>query len=264
MRLAFKLPFDHPLRVATINNFTRAEIEDWQQGFPQVFRRLLGFADPFTAKRFKGLNVDAFNPFRDVGNLLTMAGMVSATNPIIQTVLRGVGVDPMGGGPEYAPNFIYDPTAPDASSLDAGNPIINLAGSIVPQARTIARFVGMDEQFRKLEESNPAAAQRMLLSGLRLPIVYRDIDVQEALALEEIKRFDAYRKAVGDAKEGDVGQLRRFDPAAVEQLVVAQQQAAEPVPSGNPLTSASRAFVARSQRRQGAGPLLPPTQFVTV
>ena len=275
MRLAFKLPFDHPARVAVINNFTRAELEDWQSEFPQIFRRILGFADPETADRFVGLNVDAFNPFRDVGNILTMGGMVAMTNPMIQQVFRAVGVDPMSGGPEYAPNFVYDPSSPSGTELDSGNPVINLAGSIVPQARALARWAGMDEEFRSLERTNPAAAQRMLLSGLRVPIVYRDIDVDEVLGKEEIRRFNAYRKAAGEAKKGDGGALARFDPALAERLVALtagqrdQQaerigQVVEQVEQGNPLTAAARLNVEAADEIRGTQPLLPATQFVTV
>lgn len=275
MRLAFKLPFDHPARVAIINNFTRAELEDWQSEYPQIFRRLLGFADPETADRFVGLNVDAFNPFRDVGNILTMGGMVAMTNPMIQQVFKAVGVDPMSGGPEYAPNFVYDPSSPSGTELDSGNPIINLAGSIVPQARAIARWAGMDEEFRALEVSNPAAAQRMLLSGLRVPIVYRDVDVDEVLGKEEIRRFNAYRTAAAQAKKGNVGELARFDPVLAEKLVAltagqreSQQQeiaaVAEQVESGNPLTAAARLNVEAADEIRGTQPLLPASQFVTV
>lgn len=278
MRLAFKLPFDHPLRVAVINNFTRAEIEDWQSGYPQIFRRILGFADPKTSDNFVGMNVDAFNPFRDIGNTLTMAGMVAATNPIIQQVFKSVGVDPMSGGPEYAPHFVYDATEPSGQALDTGNPIIDLAGSIVPQARAIARWAGMDEQFRQLEASNPAAAHRALLSGLRLPIIYRDVNVPEALALEEVKRFNAFRKAVSEAKDGNVGQLRRFDPVMAEQIMAAQSSDSgggssapaaaspllPPVPASNPLVAVGRSQMAAAGRVRGKAPLLPAAQFVTV
>jgi len=282
MRLAFKLPFDHPARVAIINNFTRAEIADWQSEYPQIFRRLLGVQNPETSDRFLGMNVDAFNPFRDVGNIMTMGGMVASSNPIIQQIFKGVGVDPMSGGPEYAPNFIYDPSSPSGSELDSGNPIINLAGSIIPQSRALARWAGVDEEFRALESSNPAAAQRMLLSGFRLPIIYRDVDVNEVLGKEEIRRFDAFRKATGEAKKGKGEQLARFDPALAQRLVAMSSQANKaqqaeidatvaaveggglPTPAGNPLTSAARMNVERANRVRGTQPLMSPTQFITV
>lgn len=272
MRAALKYPFDHPTRVAVINAFTRAEIDDWQSRYPQIFRRLLGVPDVDNMDTFTGLNVDSFNPFRDVGNILTLGGMLSATNPLIQFVFKSVGVDPMSGGPEYAPNFVYDINEPMSRAYDSGNPVINLAKDIVPQLEAVSRFFGMDADFRKLEQENPAAANRALLSGLRLPQIYRTVNINEVLAKEEIKRFDDYGKAKRDL---DIDRLARYSPeeAQLAKAMAEKQDAVDAAKSGQIEQMAAGGFtlpknpaaLSRMVVDSGGGPPANPlSAFITV
>ena len=265
IRAAIKYPFDHPLRVAVINAFTRAEIEDWQSRYPQIFRRLLGVPDVDNKDKWLAMNVDSFNPFRDVGNIFTLGGMLSASNPLIQFIFKSVGVDPMQAGPEYAPNFVYDPLEPGGKSYDAGNPIVNLAKDIVPQLDVLGKWMGLDADFRELEQSNPSAAQRALISGLRIPLIFREINVNELVAKEEIKRFDDYRKAVRDM---DVDRLARYSPEEAElaRAMAEQEDAAQEASQGSQLQlpkdprALSRIVVGG---RQGP-PSNPLSAFITV
>lgn len=259
MRAAVKFPFDHPVRVAVINAFTRAEIEDWESRYPPIFRRLLGMADVDEKDHWLGINVDSFNPFRDVGNLMTMGTLLSSTHPMIQTALQQVGVDPMSGGPEYAPHFIYDPVNAGGRSYDAGNPIINLAADLVPQSQAIARWMGLDSDFRQFAEENPAAANRAIASGLRIPIVYRDVDVNAEVAKDEIKRFNDLRLA---AQDMDLQRVGRYDPQLAELLAAsAAQDAAEE----QAIQQAPPAELAKRIVKGGGGPPANPlSAFVTV
>lgn len=266
LRAAIKYPFDHPVRVAVINAFTRAEIEDWQSRYPQIFRRLLGVPNVDDVDSWKAMNVDSFNPFRDVGNLFTMGGMLTATNPLIQFVFKSVGVDPMSGGPEYAPSFVYDPLEPSGKTYDSGNPIINLAKDIVPQLDVLGKWMGMDADFRELEASNPAAAQRAIISGLRIPIVFREINVNELLAKEEIKRFDDYRKA---ATSMDVDRLARYSPELGElakSMAEKEQDLADAAGGASEfqLPRDPRALARIVARANGGPPSNPISAFVTV
>jgi hypothetical protein len=266
LRAAIKYPFDHPVRVAIINAFTRAEIEDWQSRYPQIFRRLLGVPNVDEVDSWKAMNVDSFNPFRDVGNLFTMGGMLTSTNPLIQFVFKSVGVDPMSAGPEYAPNFVYDPLEPSGKTYDSGNPIINLAKDIVPQLDVLGKWMGLDADFRELEASNPAAAQRAILTGLRIPIVFREINVNELLAKEEIKRFDDYRKA---ASAMDVDRLARYSPELAElaESMAEKEQSIADAAGAAPqlqLPRDPRALSRIVSRGNGGPPSNPISDFVTV
>lgn len=213
MRAALKFPFDHPLRVSVINALTRAEQDDWMSGYPPIFRNLLGWTPDENDETFMGLNVNSFNPFRDTGNLLTLAGILGATNPVISAVFESMGIDTLRGGPEYGPRFVYDPQSPSGQRFDGGSPIVNLADDLIPQATTIARYLGMDAGFREIEQRDPAAARRMLASGLRLPIPLRKIDLDESFARDEIKRFNDLQESV---KSLDAGRVARYSPAAAE------------------------------------------------
>ncbi len=263
MRAALKFPFDHPVRVAIINNFTRAEMEDWQSGLPMVFRTLLGMPVDDETDEMGGIYVDAFNPFRDVGNYLTIGFALSSTNPIIAEVLNQAGVDTMSGGPEYAPNFVYDPTARSGQAYDgAGNPIINLAKNIFPQAESISRWMGLDADFREWERSDPDSARQALLTGLRLPKVWDTIDVNRQVAKDEIKRFDDYRKAVTSL---DVARVHRYDPAkaSVVQQWADQKKVLEDA-TGMAAPPVPREMSAAIVESGGGPPWNPLSAFVTV
>lgn len=257
-RAAIKFPFDHPLRVATINAFTRAEIEDWQSNYPQVFRKLLGMPVDENTDQWTALNVDSFNPFRDVGNMLSFGFMASSANPLIATALEAMGVDTMSGAPEFAPNFIYDPVAPGGQVFDNGNPIINLAKNMMPQAKAVSQWMGLDADFREYEASDPEGARRALMSGLRMPVIWRSIDVNEQVARDEVKRFDDYRKAVG---EMDISRVGRYDPAMAQTLsAFSQAQEANPALAQMTPTEWAEAVV----KGGGGPPANPLSAFVTV
>lgn len=223
LRAALKFPFDHPLRVATINAFTRAEEEDWMSGYPPVFRGLLGLPPDDDDNNFVGINVNSWNPFRDVGSILTMAGILSSVNPVIGAVFESVGVDTMRGGPEYAPNFIYDPENLGGTRFDSGNPIVNLGKNLVPQAGLIAQFLGVDSAFREVQVRDPAAAHRMMLSGLGMPVVFRDINLNEAFARDELKRFNDLQQSISSLDAGNVGRYSEAAGQAVAQTAEYRQ-----------------------------------------
>ena len=218
MRAALKFPFDHPLRVSVINSLTMAEERDWQSRYPPVFRQLLGSPTPDDDDEWTGINVHSFNPFRDIGNMLTLSGILGMTNPILGTVFEQMGIDLLKGGPEFNPNFVYDPSDPGGSRFDAGNPIVNLATNLVPQAEIIAQYAGMDEGYRELVRRDPSAANRMLLTGLRLPVIWRTLDVESEIARDEIKRFGDAKDAVSQLDADNVGRyFPKLKPWVIEQ-----------------------------------------------
>jgi len=254
MRAAFKFPFDHPLRVATINAITRAQEEDWQSRYPPIFRTLLGMPNPDDDREWTGLNVNSFNPFRDVGSMLTLGGILGATNPVLQTMFEQLGIDVMRGGPEYSPNFVYDETDLGGQALDAGNPVVNLAKNLVPQADTITKLMGLDASYRELQRTDPATANRMLLTGLRLPVPFRTIDVDKAVAKDELKRFNDLRGSLKDLDANNVGRYVPEISGAVEQAA-----------SQRELANATAGQLAQMVvDRQAGPPYIPLTNFVTM
>jgi len=257
LRAAVKFPFDHPLRVSIINAFTRAENEDWQSRYPQIFRRLLGMPVGDDDAEWTAFNVDSFNPFRDIGNMMSLGFFASSTNPILQTALEGLGVDPMSGAPEYAPNFVYDPLSPSGQTFVGKNPVINLAANLIPQGRAIAQWMGLDADFREYELADPEGAHRALLSGLRMPTIWRNIDVNDKVARDEIKRFNDYRTSIS---EMDVGRLGRYDKDLAQTV-----QSLQTVTQTNPaFSSMSPQQAAKKIVEDGGVPYNPLSSFVTV
>jgi hypothetical protein len=253
LRAAVKLPFDHPMRVAITNSFTRAEQEDWMSGYPPIFRTLLGMPMNDDQSEFIGLNVNSFNPFRDVGNLLTLGGLLSASNPALQVLFEQLGVDPMAGGPEYAPNFVYDPRT-GFSRYNAGNAVVNLAMNLVPQAQTIARYAGMDAGFRELRRTDPETANRMLASGMMLPTIFRKVDVNKEIIKTENRKFNDLQDSIQRLEADNVA---RYNPELGE--AVARKKREKELENATAQQLASMIV-----GNQGGPPANPLSAFVTV
>ena len=254
MRAAVKYPFDHPARVAIINAITRAEQDDWLSRYPPVFQTLLGWGDPDEQDTYTGLNVNSFNPFRETGEMLTLGGLLGQVNPIMQTVFQQFGIDTMAGGPEYGDNWVYDETDLGGKRYDAGNPIVNLAKNLIPQSELIAQLSGMDSAYRELQRSNPAAANRALLTGLQLPVVWRSLDVNERLASDELKRYSEASDAI---KNLDADRVGRFFPKLKEPIAARARE--------EELRNATAVQLADMVVRSGGGPPHNPlSNFITI
>lgn len=197
IRYAYHYPIDHPFRAAVTAAFARNEVNDLGTGLPQSLLNSLFLGHPDIHGNVTAVQVGGMNPFRDVANYMTLGGFLSATNPIIATVLQQMGVQSAGGSNLY-PNVAYDPTT---GRLTASHPnfAANLLYNTIPQTRLLTGLLDRSSELHSLLARDPGAGGRLALSQAGLPILWRQYNVPQEQFKSELARESAQSTALHDA-----------------------------------------------------------------
>jgi len=222
-----KYPASHPIRTQVLSAIARTEQQDFGTGLPQRLYSLLFMGDTDGEGKVRAVNLDGFNPFRDVANYATLVGFIAGgqdtggslaaitanANPIIGWSLQMVGVDPSRAAPDLYQDLEYDPVTGGLKVRNdsASTPWMAALNNIIPQTRTIGMLVNQSDDFKRLYASNPDAAARQLASAWGLPVVTRKIAVGEEIIKAEAIRYNAQTAAWNDAKR--TGDLSSSGPA---------------------------------------------------
>jgi hypothetical protein len=198
MRYVTRYPIDNPIRASIMGSFGRNEIADHGDALPTRFLNTFFLGHQDENGNQTGLNLAGLNPFADVSNYFTLAGFMGQTNPIITSLLESVGVDPQSGGPELFPNLRYDPES-GRLAVAGKNPLKLLAQNTVPQTRILSALLDGSSEYKALLRTNPSAANRMLLSSAGIPLLFRDINVPQEIAKNEVARSDNQKKVLNNA-----------------------------------------------------------------
>ena len=207
IRYVMRYPVDHPLRASILGSFARAEVED-SQLLPSSFLGSFFFGDTDASGNRKALNLTPINPFGDVANMMTFAGFLSATNPVLSTMFESVGL--IRGEAELYPTLRYNP---ETGRLDGsrGNPLLMLAENIVPQTQLLTSLLGVNNSFRDRMARDPAGAVRFLASSVGLPILTRNYSIPQEVAKAEAARMKSEGSAKTAAlKSGDWTQALKY------------------------------------------------------
>ena len=211
IRFVMAYPLDHPLRAEIMTKLAMAELED-MEGMPTRFLSSLFFGEQDAEGNQTALNMAAMNPFGDVANMLTISGFLGATNPAISTALQMVGVDQ--GEAELYPSLRFDPESGRLSAQHS-NPLMMLAENTIPQSALVGALLGINGEFNDALRRDPAAANRMLLSGMTIPILWRQYNVPQEQFKAEVARFDAQETVKNQAlKTGDWSEALRYPSLA--------------------------------------------------
>jgi len=195
MRFVLRYPFDHPLRTEMMAKLAEAELED-QDFLPARFMSMLFVGGVGPQGERGAVNVGPFNPFGEIANFMSVKGVLGATNPVIQTALQMTGVD--GGEAELYPSLRYDPQTGRLSTKGT-NPITNLLHNTIPQSSVITAMLGVNGEFNDMARRDPAAANRYLASGLTIPMMWREIQVDQEIMKAELARIAAQDKVKNEA-----------------------------------------------------------------
>lgn len=207
MRYVLRYPVDHPLRAEIVGAFGRTEAQD-SKILPSSFLAALFFGGTSNTGQRNALNTAPVNPFGDVANMFTFAGFLSATNPVIGTILESVGL--VRGEAELYPTLRYDPETGRLSATH-GNPILKLLENTIPQTAVISSMLGLNSEFRDRMRRDPAAASRFLWSSAGMPLIWRSWSIPGEVAKAEIARGKAERSMRSEAlQSGDWTQALRY------------------------------------------------------
>ena len=221
LRYVGRLPADHPWRLSVMARFSETEYNDHLSGVPENLRRLFFIGNPDDHGRIAAFNTDSFNPFRDIGSWVSLAGwmagqeggdpyaVLSQLNPMIGATLSSIGVDP-SRGPDLYPNLEYDPES-GGLRASVGNLPLTLIGNTIPQLEGLSMLFGRNQEFSDLARTNPEAAGRMLVGSFGLPMPFQSVDMDAQQMKSEIT---AWRAMMADRsaglRSGDMGRLEKW------------------------------------------------------
>jgi len=216
IRFIAKYPGDHPWRTSIMASIANTEWNDHLSGVPEKLRDLMFIGSPDASGMVTGISLGGANPFRDVSSYPALIGFLTGqkggdasaitgqVNPFIGATLASIGIDP-AGGPDLYPDLEYDPETGGLRVAPKSFPM-QLLGSILPQARTVADLAGFNSDFKSLALTNPEAAKRRLASGVGIPVFTKTVNMDQEQAKQEIL---VYRQMQADRatalRTGDVG-----------------------------------------------------------
>jgi hypothetical protein len=197
-RYALRYPMEHPWRTAVLGAFARAEEEDFGTGLPERFLNGFFLGEPDENGNVTQIKLDGLNPFRDVADNFTLAGLLGQTNPIIQTLAEQVGIDTMAGGPELYPTLRYDSMTGRLAARN-DNPLTAFLSNTIPQVELLRSLTGTSQEFKELARSNPEAALNLLRSQAGFPVLTKTVNVPQEEMKNELALQENQKKVLSEA-----------------------------------------------------------------
>jgi hypothetical protein len=199
MRYTFRYPMEHPFRAMVVSKLADAEVAD-HQALPNFLGSLF-VGSPDSGGNQTAIVAGGLNPFQSVGNSLTLAGFLSQTNPVLNSIFESVGLT--NGTAELYPTLRYNA---DTGRLEAvhGNPLMNFVGNVIPQAQIPLALLGANSDFNYQLSVDPASAYHTLLSNAGIPVAWKTVNPTVEMAKAEVNRQKSAASVLASAqKSGD-------------------------------------------------------------
>jgi len=241
IRFVTSYPGTHPLRTAIMANIANSIATDMkEEGIPKSMLDYLSLGKADELGHQDWLSLRGINPLSDTANQFTLAGFMAGINPLGQAVATSLGADISGYGVNSRQT--YDP---DTGKLTDSKPgfVQSLIASTIPQLGTAQRAAGMDSEYNALLRTNPDAARRLLVSGLGIPTMKRQMSIPVEQMKAEVNRQTAQRKVLADALQtGDYSEAMKWPNLVpyIQQIKILRDRRA--LGAYNPQAGASGGF----------------------
>lgn len=228
LQYAVSLPFDHPLRVAIITHFGQAEIQDMGSGFAEQFQKMMFFGAPDSKGRVWGLSGTGIDPFANLADMMTMAGLLQRANPEIRITAQLLGINTFSASPDLHPQTHYDAVSGKLVA-DRPSPWGLISSSFIPQLSGITDMVGMSAQMKKLHDTNYEAWKRQLFSNLGLRFIPTRYDPYAIIESAEKQRYTQFKQLLDQVLAGKNPDVSGYPQLqAIEERVRARASATTP------------------------------------
>lgn len=184
MRFVGRYPLDHPMRASITAKLADAERERLG-ALPESFLSMLPIGGKGKDGKQRMIPLRPFDPFGDISDMFSIAGWLSATNPLITTALESVGVKQ--GEAEGYPTLRYNAETGRMEPVHGGL-FTNLLENTAPRLGLATAALGLNPVQNEMRRRDPAAANRMLLTGAGIPAFLRQVDVPREGIRAELAR----------------------------------------------------------------------------
>lgn len=210
LRFAYRYPIDHPYRTGITSSLARIERDDFGNSLPSRFLDAIFLGHPDANGNITTLSTTGINPFRDVANYFTLAGFTGQLNPVIQTLMESIGVDPSKGAQDLYPEIAYDPVTGRLRPQNKGL-LSSFIGNVFPQSELITALIGQNQNFKEILRTNPDAAAALLRSSVGLPTLFRSVNPSQEVFKAELQREQLQSQVRSDAlRTGDWSKAQAF------------------------------------------------------
>lgn len=197
-----QLPFDHPLRVSILSQLSNQAREEWGTGLPQSMMSLFFIGTPGGNGEQWSVNLRNANPFRSVASMFTMAGFMESLNPILQAPFVAAGYNPLNGSAQLYPQVVYDAAT---GSLVAARPkgdVMLAAEQFIPELGGIDALVGVSDNLRSLQASEPDAFTRELENMFNIPFAVSKYNIPQTRGRTAVNALKGAQNALTAYKKG--------------------------------------------------------------
>ncbi|HXA30943.1 MAG TPA: hypothetical protein VNV87_01690, partial [Acidimicrobiales bacterium] len=165
-------PIDHPIRASILANLGEQEAQyNQSKGIPNTMAMLFNLGKPNSQGDQWGVQLRAFNPFRNTASSFTLAGILGGLNPALRFAMTAAGVNTLSGAPDPFPGLTIDPNTGSLVGTVKGASPLAAAEQIVPQLSLLDHYLGLSQQARSLRAADPNAFRRQVFSILNMPFV---------------------------------------------------------------------------------------------
>jgi hypothetical protein len=217
MKYVMQYPIDHPIRASILSNLGEHESAyNREHGIANTMSMLFYFGHPDKKGDQWGLNLRAFNPFRDTATTFTKAGIFRGLGPIERGLLSSSGFNTLAGVPEPYQQLTIDPQTGQLIAKSPSAAGLKFGEAIIPQLGTLDYFLGLSSSMRSLQKTNPQAYRRQLFSLLNVPFapqVYNPAASAERMARNKLRV--SQQDVAAALKSGHLDALARYDTIPV-------------------------------------------------
>jgi hypothetical protein len=222
-----KYPGDHPYRAMYLSQVSRINAENTNPALPLRSQLLFFLGNPDPSGNVTAIDSRAANPLRDTAQYMTLAGWLSAANPLLTSVPNMVDPNLTFGTNVLYPTMSYNALYGTTEAGPAGSWLTPIEG-IIPQTAAVDQALNLSGQFSYLKGQNRSAYIKKVFDTLGVSWIPQHLNLRQIAATNELDRYNQARAAAQDAwKSGDFSALKGYravpDPRNTEYDITPQQ-----------------------------------------
>jgi hypothetical protein len=222
-----KYPGDHPYRAMYLSQVSRINAENTNPALPLRSQLLFFLGNPDPSGNVTAIDSRAANPLRDTAQYMTLAGWLSAANPLLTAVPNMVDPNLTFGTNVLYPTMSYNALYGTTEAGPAGSWLTPIEG-IIPQTAAVDQALNLSGQFSYLKGQNRSAYIKKVFDTLGVSWIPQHLNLRQIAATNELDRYNQARAAAQDAwKSGDFSALKGYravpDPRNTEYDITPQQ-----------------------------------------
>lgn len=204
-------PFDHPWRAMILSQLAFNASNDVPLAYPIRLQLLYFLGSPDAQGNVNAVDIRSLDPFRDVANYATWAGVFESLNPAMAAIpAMAFGSQAVYGSSSLYPGVTYNAFYGIETSTSGGS-WINGLEQWVPQAGAVVSAAQASAGLRSEWQTDRSAAVKRMLESLNVPFVTPPVNLKQLAAKDQDARFETAKAAAYTAfQSGDFSGLAGY------------------------------------------------------